>query len=80
MEIYTVIGTLGLLLLLGGFILNLAGRLGSESVWYLTLNIFGCLLLTFYAIALDSLPFMILEGVWGLSSLVKLVIILRKRG
>ncbi len=80
MDLYIMIGTLGLLILLTGFILNLAGRLGSESVWYLSLNIMGCLLLTFYAIELDSLPFMILEGVWGISSLVKLVIILRRRG
>jgi len=44
------------------------------------MNIVGCMFLTYYAIALHSIPFMILEGVWGLSSLVKLVIILRKRG
>ena len=32
MDLYIMIGTLGLLILLTGFILNLAGRLGSESV------------------------------------------------
>jgi len=76
----TVIGTIGLFILLGGFILNLAGRMNAESTGYLLLNIVGCMLLTFYAVALESIPFMILEGVWGLSSLVKLMLLWRRRG
>lgn len=77
---YMVVGTLGLLLLLGAFVYNLAGKMSSESRTYLLLNIIGCMFLTYYAVALHSIPFMILEGVWGLSSLVKLIILWKTRG
>ncbi len=79
MNLITITGTLGLLLLLTAFVLNLAGKLGAETTGYLLLNIIGCAFLTWYAIALDSVPFMILEAVWGLSSLIKLGLIMRKR-
>ena len=75
----TIIGIIGLFILLGGFILNLTGRMNAESTSYLLLNIAGCMLLTFYAVALEGIPFMILEGVWGLSSLVKLLLLLWQR-
>jgi len=80
MDFFTVLGSTGLLVLLSGFILNLAGRMNAESTGYLLLNIVGCMLLTFYAVALESIPFMILEGVWGFSSLVKLMLLWRRRG
>ena len=74
----TIIGTAGLVLLLSAFFFNLLGWLGTETVLYNLLNIAGSALLTFYAIRLDSIPFLVLEVTWGLLALYKLVSLLRK--
>ncbi len=79
MDPFTLTGTAGLLLLLTAFILSLAGRMDADSVLYLLMNIVGCMLLTWYAVALESIPFMILEGTWGLSSFIRLILVVQKK-
>jgi len=74
-----IIGTTGLLLLLSAFVLNLLKRLGTDSVTYYILNVVGCVLLSYYAIVINSIPFLILESVWGLFAIFKLITILLKK-
>ena len=48
------------------------GKFG-ESVAYKLLNFCGGSCLLYYAIITNSLPFIILEGIWALLSLVSLI-------
>ena len=73
------IGIAGMFLLLLAFSLNLAKRLTQDAVAYIVLNILGAGLSVYYAIALDAVPFIILESAWGLFALYKLMLVLKKR-
>ncbi|MDY6770947.1 MAG: hypothetical protein SV186_03250 [Candidatus Nanohaloarchaea archaeon] len=68
-----VIGTTGMLLLLVAFVLNLVERLAQDDTWYTALNFVGGGLLVYYAYALNSYPFLVLELVWTLSAGYKLL-------
>lgn len=71
------IGILGMLLLLTAFALNLLKVVCENSVSYILLNIFGAGISTYYAYTLDAIPFIILEAVWCLFAVYKLVAVLR---
>ena len=64
MDVVTVIGVIGAGLVLIAFSTNELRWLKSTSVWYDSLNLFGSVLLIYYAAALGSLPFIILNTVW----------------
>lgn len=68
-----IVGTIGVSLLLLAFALNLAGRLSSASRVYLWLNITGAGLACLSSYMIAFWPFVVLEGVWTLSSLVMLL-------
>ena len=74
-----VIGSIGVALLLIAFGLNLVRRLSERSVWYLSMNIVGALLAAWYAWAGGAVPFVILEAVWALTALVRLIVVLMPR-
>lgn len=67
------VGTIGVCLLLCAFALNLAGKLSATSAAYLLLNIFGAALAALSSYLIRFWPFVVLEGVWMLSSLVILI-------
>lgn len=79
MEINLLIGITGLSLILAAFFLNLINRLNASSVSYLALNIIGSSFLAYYAIAIRNIPFLILQSIWFLLSLYKLIAILFKK-
>jgi hypothetical protein len=64
--------------LLIAFALNLMRKLSEHSVTYLSMNIAGALLAAWYAWAGGAVPFLILEIVWALTALVRLLMILTK--
>lgn len=66
------IGTAGVSLLLLAFAFNLLGKLSSQSTWYLVLNIVGAALACWSSYIIHFWPFVVLEGVWALSSLFTL--------
>ena len=68
-----LIGTLGVTLLLLAFALNLAGRLRSDSLVYLLLNVVGAGLACLSSYLIRFWPFVVLEGVWMISSTVMLL-------
>ncbi|MDY6777828.1 MAG: hypothetical protein SVU32_04120 [Candidatus Nanohaloarchaea archaeon] len=72
-----VIGTSGMLLLLVAFVLNLLKKMTQDSVTYNVLNLVGGALLIYYAYALNSYPFLVLEAVWTGFAGYKLVSVLR---
>lgn len=73
MDLNTLIGIAGLILILLAFALNLIHKVTSKSKTYLWLNIVGSVFLAYYSWFLGSLPFLILQIVWALFSLAKLL-------
>lgn len=72
-----IIGSIGVTLLLIAFTLNLVKKLEASSKTYLLLNIVGAGLACLSSYLISFWPFVILEGVWTLSSLVIFVRTLR---
>jgi len=67
------IGTLGVVLLLVAFALNIAKKASSESTAYLLLNIIGAALAGISSYMIQFWPFVILESVWMCASLIALI-------
>jgi hypothetical protein len=68
----TLIGSLGVTLLLIAFFLNLANALRSDSKPYLLLNFVGAALACYSSYLIHFVPFVILEGTWATVALVEL--------
>jgi hypothetical protein len=76
MELLTtndLIGFIGVFILLVAFLLNLLGKLTQQSYGYLILNFIGAGLACLASVLINYLPFVILEGVWALVSLIGLL-------
>lgn len=69
---YEFIGITGMLILLIAFFLNIFKILSVDSRKYNALNVVACTLLLIYAGILKSIPFLILNTLWGTASLIKL--------
>lgn len=67
------IGFIGVFLILLAYILNITGKLKSKDVPFILLNLIGASLACLASILLKYLPFLILEGVWALASLIALI-------
>lgn len=67
-----VIGIVGLVTLLAGFLGNLAGRVPATSVLYGLLNMVGSSILAVYAYLLSSWVFLPLEIIWAVAAGVSL--------
>lgn len=61
-----LVGSLGALFLLVAFSLQKLGFISEKCSQYDFLNVTGAGLLTWYAALLNSLPFIILEGIWAI--------------
>ena len=68
----TTIGIIGMIFLLTAFALNLFKKITQDSLIYNISNIIGAGLLAYYAYALYSIPFLILEIFWILFAIYKL--------
>ena len=68
-----VLGTLGMLMLLGAFLANAVGRLRASGVPYQALNALGAGILAWYSVEREVWIFAVLEGVWCVAALVHLV-------
>ena len=68
-----IIGTTGVSLLLLAFALNLLKWLRSDSPLYLALNTLGAGIALVSALMIPFWPFVVLEGVWTIVSVVGLI-------
>ncbi len=68
-----ILGSAGVTLLLIAFLMNLAKRWKQESLPYILLNTFGAALACASSLVIQFIPFIILEGIWTLVSLVALI-------
>jgi hypothetical protein len=62
----TIIGSVGVAILLVAFLLNLARLLAQDSWPYLGLNVVGAALAAYSSYLISFLPFVVLEGTWTL--------------
>lgn len=73
MNLETAIGTIGSLTILLAFVLNQTHKLKDTDFKYDLLNFAGSILLLYYAAAIESYPFIIINTVWGIVSLKDLI-------
>jgi hypothetical protein len=73
MSLSTLIGSLGVALLLIAFFLNLFKYTSPDSRYYIILNILGAGLSGYASALIHFMPFVILESVWCLVALLALV-------
>jgi hypothetical protein len=72
MNFSTIIGSLGVILLLIAFFLNLFKFTRENSTVYIVLNIMGAALSGYASYLINYIPFVLLEGVWCLVAVVAL--------
>lgn len=73
MSLSSIIGSLGVSLLLLAFFMNLFKFISQESGAYILLNVLGAGLSCYASILIRYMPFVILEAVWCLVALAALV-------
>ncbi len=67
------IGSTGVFLILLAYLLNISGKTSARSIVFLSLNFIGASLACLASLILHYVPFVILEGVWALISLITLL-------
>ena len=67
------IGFIGVFQILLSFILNITGKIKTKDLSFILLNLIGAGMACLASILMKYLPFIILEGVWTLVSLISLV-------
>jgi hypothetical protein len=72
------IGSIGVSILLVAFLLNLLKKIAQDSVSYVSMNLIGALLAGLASWMINYTPFIILEAVWVLVSVVSLISIMRR--
>jgi hypothetical protein len=72
MSASSLIGSVGVTILLLAFVLNLLQKLKADSSAYLLMNVAGAGLACASSIMISFWPFVVLEGVWAIASLVPL--------
>lgn len=73
-----VIGTAGMLLLLGAFLANALGRLRADHIPYQAMNAVGAGVLAWYSVYREVWIFAVLEGVWCVAAVVSLLRAVRR--
>lgn len=73
METVDWIGFVGVFQILLAYTLNVAGKLEKKGLPFILLNLFGASLACTASVLMDYVPFIILEGVWALVSLISLI-------
>jgi hypothetical protein len=65
----TLMGFIGVALLLAAFLLNVIRLLRSDGQVYMWLNLMGASLACYSSYLISFMPFVLLEGVWALVAL-----------
>lgn len=73
------IGFIGVFQILLAFILNLTGKIKTKNLSFILLNLIGAGMACLASILMKYVPFIILEGVWTLASLISLINYIKKK-
>ena len=68
MVLSDIIGSIGVIMMLSAFILNMVDKLDNNDLFYIILNLFGGGLACIASCMISYEPFIILEGTWSLAS------------
>jgi len=68
-----LIGFIGVLLILIAYFLNINNKLDSGDITYILLNLIGAILACLASILMKYYPFILLEGVWTIISILALI-------
>ena len=68
-----LIGFIGVLLILIAYFLNINNKLDSNHIYYILINLIGAILACLASILMKYYPFILLEGVWTIISLIALI-------
>ena len=79
MDYALIAGLIGMFLCLLAFFLDLFDFIDQDSFQFAIINAIGSGFLTFYAITLNSIPFLILNGIWVIASIYKILLLLKKK-
>jgi len=78
MSLVDWVGFIGVFQILLAYTLNVSGRLEKNNLTFILLNLFGAILACLASILMEYIPFIILEGVWAIVSLISLIKYKRK--
>lgn len=67
------LGFVGVFQILLAYVLNIFGKLEKKNLSFILLNLIGASLACLASILMEYMPFIILEGVWALVSLIALL-------
>ena len=67
------IGFIGVFQILLAYILNVIGKTENTDLTFILLNLIGASMACFTSILMEYIPFIILEGVWTIVSLISLI-------
>ncbi|TRX66555.1 hypothetical protein [Carboxylicivirga sp. M1479] len=67
------IGSIGVFQILLAYVLNMLGKLNKGDLTFILLNLVGAGMACLASILMHYMPFIILEGVWALVSLISLL-------
>ncbi len=63
-----LIGSIGVIMMLVAFLLNIMDKLDNDHPFYIFLNFIGSIMACIASIMIEYTPFIILEGTWALIS------------
>lgn len=72
MKTSDIIASIGVIILLIGFMLNLFKKLSADSKVYASLNFVGAAMCGYSSYLISFYPFVILEGIWAFVALISL--------
>lgn len=67
------LGFVGVFQILLAYVLNIFGKLEKKDLMFILLNLIGASLACLASILMEYMPFIFLEGVWALVSLIALL-------
>ena len=78
MNVNDIIGTIGVGLVLLAYFLNIFSLIKKDGVLFYLLNIIGGAISCYASILIHFLPFIILEGIWTIVSVIGLIKSIKK--
>lgn len=73
MELVDWIGFVGVFQILMAYVLNISGKLKQDKLSYILLNLIGAGMACLASVLMNYWPFILLEGVWTIASLITLI-------
>ena len=67
------IGSVGVFQILLAYILSLLGKIKKRDLVFILLNFIGASMACLASVLMEYIPFIILEGVWAIVSLISLI-------